>query len=574
MDIGSKVIARPLWDARKPCVVEGLPSLRGAVTLGPSGERVMRVDGKKVSVWKLDGCTHEGAFEMNATFPKDVVWSRSGNAIAAWHDLVVEVFDPRGKRIAVHDFDAEVAPLRSAYRDPFDRDRIEGDVALSPSGDRVLVNAALKMFVWSIREGSVKVLGELALSNARFLSDDVFTTNDLLTGTKAHALAGDLPPRLIGRAELGGVSRLLTAASPDGRTLITVGSLAGSAVDISISPMEPDGVGASIGHADFGDDRSTWGNATTLAVNWDRHMLAVGFEPASAEETRLFGPHRVVIVDFTDPSAPKIRAHVPQPSRPLAALQMDADASRIALITERDVSTWRIVPDAANWEAQSSALAIAANGDRVLIGGERGWSLRDKTGKVLRAEAGWHGEGAVTADAIAPDGKTFALGFADGSVEMRSAQDGLLDQRVRGGEERHKLWPESEGLKKARTDAKSEAVTRLAFDVRSKSLAILGKGWQPVLFNSERGHAKLIATDVAEQYDAAVFPDGSRVLLGGADAVARVWDSGSGRVVHSLKHDAPINAVAVNEAGTRAVTASDDGTVRIFDTGSGGEIGR
>lgn len=68
----------------------------------------------------------------------------------------------------------------------------------------------------------------------------------------------------------------------------------------------------------------------------------------------------------------------------------------------------------------------------------------------------------------------------------------------------------------------------------------------------------------------AVSPDGARVVSGGFDYTAILWDFGMQRAVAELEgHEGPVNDVIFAGGGRFAVTAADDGAVRIFDAQSG-----
>ena len=67
----------------------------------------------------------------------------------------------------------------------------------------------------------------------------------------------------------------------------------------------------------------------------------------------------------------------------------------------------------------------------------------------------------------------------------------------------------------------------------------------------------------------AVTPDGTRIVTGSDDNIARVWDARSGAELLQFKgHADRILAVAVTPDGRHIVTGSDDNTARVWDANS------
>ena len=71
-------------------------------------------------------------------------------------------------------------------------------------------------------------------------------------------------------------------------------------------------------------------------------------------------------------------------------------------------------------------------------------------------------------------------------------------------------------------------------------------------------------------YSIAYSPDDSILVTGSEDAIARIWDSKNGKLLHVLKgHDDVIEAVAFSPGGERIATGSGDKTVRIWNAQDG-----
>jgi len=71
----------------------------------------------------------------------------------------------------------------------------------------------------------------------------------------------------------------------------------------------------------------------------------------------------------------------------------------------------------------------------------------------------------------------------------------------------------------------------------------------------------------------AFSPDGQRIVTGGADQTAKVWEAASGRELLTLKgHRSLVNSVAFSRDGQRIVSGSGDQTAKVWDAATGQEL--
>ena len=82
------------------------------------------------------------------------------------------------------------------------------------------------------------------------------------------------------------------------------------------------------------------------------------------------------------------------------------------------------------------------------------------------------------------------------------------------------------------------------------------------LFRMEGHHSRITSV--------AFAPDGRWLVTGSTDGTARIWDAADGRQLRKLQvpNTGPIWAVAVTPNGTRVITGSEDGKARVWDSAS------
>ena len=95
---------------------------------------------------------------------------------------------------------------------------------------------------------------------------------------------------------------------------------------------------------------------------------------------------------------------------------------------------------------------------------------------------------------------------------------------------------------------------------------ILGRTFGYPLHNVLRGHKDSVAS-------AEFSPDGSRIVTASRDTTARIWDSATGKELHTLSgHESFVRSAEFSPDGSKVVTASRDKTARIWDTATGKEL--
>jgi WD40 repeat protein len=75
-----------------------------------------------------------------------------------------------------------------------------------------------------------------------------------------------------------------------------------------------------------------------------------------------------------------------------------------------------------------------------------------------------------------------------------------------------------------------------------------------------------VKAHVGEAHAVAFSPDGKRLISGGADKVALVWDVESGMIVQRLAgHTGLVTCAAFLAGGRQAVTGGYDRTLRLWN---------
>jgi WD40 repeat protein len=176
---------------------------------------------------------------------------------------------------------------------------------------------------------------------------------------------------------------------------------------------------------------------------------------------------------------------------------------------------------------------------------------------------GFQSQGISVADiAFSRDGKWLASAHIDGTVNLYSLSDGVLQGRLLGVQSRLNaitFTPDGHRL----ITAAADGVLRI-WDVQTQSVT---RQWQ--------AHRRAFKSPyTGEEFseggikDLAFSPDDHFLVTGGGDGTAKVWDFSDGKLVHTLPHQFAVQRVTFLPDGALA-TSADDGALRLWNVSTG-----
>lgn len=329
----------------------------------------------------------------------------------------------------------------------------------------------------------------------------------------------------------------------------------------------------------------------SISFSPDGAMIAAGSDTQWARVYRL--ADRQVVAELTDSGADfSTVAFAPDG----ATLALGGDNGAITLWRTSD---WSRAATLKGHHQGVRSIAWAPAGDRLYSAGldrsVRSWD------PAFSGYGGVHGRYGLNNYSVAfsPDGAQLACSSSDGTIGLVDSRTGAETLRLTTSHTKEVCtsavspdgksiascsWDKTfriHDLATRRETANVELTGGAAFfawspdgrfaalALNDKSVAIIDVGAKAVV-RTLTGHSKAVST-------VAWSADGTRLLTGGADASAMVWDVATGQRVATMParrereggHEATIESTVFVPGTSLAATASHDGSVRLWDVASG-----
>lgn len=299
----------------------------------------------------------------------------------------------------------------------------------------------------------------------------------------------------------------------------------------------------------------------------------------------------------------------------LRALVLEPTSNRMARVGHRSITLFPGLTTTFRTSEEVSAAAFSADGNRVLIGGEgvtRVWDAQ--TGSPISAAL--HHRDPATLVCFSGNEHHGFLASKDGTAwiwDLRTAE--LVTKPLLTGKSVRKVaftWNGDKALTfnadsvarmwdTARGNPIGDSIQFSSWEIGtgtslSGECTLTEEGKNSARFSVSPNRLRMIIADekgvarvcgvkgkpisAAIRHGSGIVgvafsPDGTRVLTGGLDGLARVWDADSGKpVLRPMRHDSPVSRFGFDPSGEFVFTATEEGAIRTWSARTGTAVTR